>query len=497
MINIQKINDQALTLKSDIAGEFPIYVYVSAARNLLLYGENIVELLNDDRVKKPLKISNEGLSFLLQSGVVPPPKSIYKNVYILGIGNILEVKTVNNKLDLNFKYYFPFYNKNRLKKEEMIPSVEKILELVSSATIDKIDTSKDSFLFHSAGKDSNTIALALAEAGWQDKVTLVSHKSKGASDESEISKSIATQLGFKHKILQEVDNLQTKDKEVVDDYFKNVPFPCTDNVTLAYPFYSNQMPELKEANIIDGGGNDSYMMTPLKARETKVLPISKIMQNFQFLRKYLNSESYITPFLRTPPEWFGMNGFNYKDAKLIFPPIKIISEFWRNEVTKRNNFESIDFKTDIYSTITIAEMHIRKARNFSDSIGANLILPFANEDVANYFRKMPEEYLFNRKTLKNKLILRELLNNKINLNSDQIGKRAFTYDSHTLIIENWGLISSEILSCKSWDQKGISELLKRMKSSINTSGWSARASGRLLYRLYLISGWLNKNKWLE
>lgn len=497
MINIHKINDKDIVLKSDIAGEFPIYVYISSNKETLLYSKNIVELLDNKQVKKPLKISNEGLSFLLQSGVVPPPKSIYENIYILEIGNILKVKTVNNKLDLEFEYEFPFYNKNRLKKEDMTPDVNKILELVANATIDRIDTSKESFLFHSAGKDSNTIAVALAEAGWQDKITLVTHKSKGKSDESEISKSIANKLGFNHRILREVDSLETKDKKVVDNYFEKMPFPCTDNVTLAYPFYSNQMPELHKSNIIDGGGNDSYMMTPLRSREKKVLPISKMVSNIQFLRKYINSESSLTPFFRLAPEWFGMNGLNYGDAKLIFPSINEISSFWKNEVLKRRELEDIDFKTDIYSTITISEMHIRKARNFSDSIASNLILPFANENVANYFSKMPGEYLFNRKTLQNKLILRELLDKKINLDSDKIGKMAFTYDSHSLITENWELISLEIMSCKIWDQKGILQLLNRMKNSINGKGWSSGASGRLLYRLYLISGWLNKNKWVN
>ena len=496
MINIFKINDKPIVLKSDIAGEFPIYVYIDEARVQLLYSKNIVELLDDDRVKKPLKVSSEGLSFLLQTGLTPPPKTIYQNVYILGIGNTLEVKTISNKLDLRFKYDFPFHNENRLKKEDMVPDEDKILELVAKAAINRIDTSRESFLFHSAGKDSNTIAVALAEAGWQDKFTLVTHRSKGSSDESEISKRIASKLGFKHNILKEVDSLHKKDERIVGEYFQNMPFPCTDNVTLAYPFYSIQMPDLINSNIIDGGGNDSYMMTPLKKRETKLLPVSKVMQNFQHIRKYINSESYFAPLFRTPPEWFGMNGFNYGDAKLIFPDIDSVHGFWKNEVSKRTHLDTIDFKTDLY-TSTISELHIRKARNFTDSIGSNLILPFANSDVANYFKTMPEEYLFNRKTLANKLILRELLFNKIKLDSNQIGKMPFTYDSHSLIVENWTLISSEIISCKVWDKQGVSKLLKRMGPSLHGNGWSAGASGRLLYRLYLISGWLNRNKWLQ
>ena len=64
-----------------------------------------------------------------------------------------------------------------------------------------------------------------------------------------------------------------------------------------------------------------------------------------------------------------------------------------------------NFKTDILTSITTPEMHIRKARNFADSVGSNLILPFANQKLAEYFNKLPETYLFNRKQLKNKIIL--------------------------------------------------------------------------------------------
>lgn len=491
-----EVNDEPIVLQSDIAGEFPVYVYIDSEGKKLLYSEDIVDLLEDQRVKKPLSVSNEGLSFLIQTGLIPLPNTIYENVFTLGIGHILEVNTVNNKLNLTFKYEFPFYNKNRYQKEEMQPNDDMILELITNSVVSRVDKSKNSFLFHSAGKDSNTIALALAEAGLQNEFTLVTHKSKGASDESEISKSIASKLGFKHHVLKEIDKLQGLEEKVINDFFNKMPFPCTDNVTLAYPFHSIQLPELIDSNIIDGGGNDSYMMTPFKKRESRVLPVSRAMQHFQKVREFINSESYISPFFRTPPEWFGMNGLNYGDARMLFPSVDNVYGYWCNEASQRNKLDSIDFKTDLY-TLTISELHIRKARNFADVIGSNLVLPFANKEIADYFRTMPEDYLFNRKTLDNKLVLRELLYKRIGLDSNKIGKMPFTYDSHSLISDNWKLISSEILSCSAWDKQGVFELIKRMEKSMKGKGWSAGSSGRLLYRLYLISGWLNNSKWLN
>lgn len=85
MILQHTIADPPKLLKSDLAAEFPIYVYVFKDKKKLLYSTSIRELLDDSRVQKPLDISEDGLSFLLQRGVVPPPSTIYKDIYIIGL----------------------------------------------------------------------------------------------------------------------------------------------------------------------------------------------------------------------------------------------------------------------------------------------------------------------------------------------------------------------------------------------------------------------------
>jgi asparagine synthase (glutamine-hydrolysing) len=496
MIKTYKLTESEITLTSDLASEFPIYIYQSKDKKNLHYTDSIVKLLTDEKIKKPLKVSRKGISFLLQSGVVPPPYTVYENIYILGIGDTVNIKTVNNKIELTFSHEFPFFSENRLTKNKMKPDEDIILKLIADATIERIDTSKETFLFHSAGKDSNTIAIALAKAGWQDKVTLITHKSKGDKDESEISKSIAKELGFKHKILYEVDELSEEHKKAIDEYFINAPFPCTDNVTLAYPLYTVQMPELRDANIIDGGGNDVYMMTPPSSRDLKMIQLSRYTSKASFLRSFIPSESKIMPFLRTPAEWCGMSGFSYADTKSILNNTFNVYEHWNSESKKRYKWDIYDFKTDLFATKTIAEVHIRKFLNFTDVIGANSLTPFANEKVATYFATMPEEYLFNRKTLKNKLILRSLLKNKIGLDSDKIGKIGFSYDSKSVVLQNWRTVTEEIYSCKVWNKVEVESIVERMRKSMNGKSWRAGASSRLIYRLYLISAWLNKNKWL-
>jgi len=497
MINYYTPNQPGLVLVSDLAGEFPLYLYWPQDKKTLLYSRSITELLNDSRVPKPLKVSDEGISFLLQSGVVPPPKTAYQDIYIVGIGDKAEVSTRNGKIEVTFSHQFPFMNANRLQPDEMQPDEDLILQMLAEATISRIDESKPSFLFHSAGKDSNSIALALAEAGWQDKVTLITHKSKGQKDESEISAKIAKQLGFKHQILHEVDQLQPEHHQAIEDYFINAPFPCTDSVTLAYPLYAHQLPELKEANIIDGGGNDSHMMTPPTAREQKILPLSKLTHHASFIRHFINSESLVSPLIRTPTEWCGMSGLSFADAKKIMPNAINVYPHWKQESQLRKNWDLFDFKTSILTPVTASELHIRKARNFADSIYSNLVLPFANQQIAEYFAKMPEVYLFDRKTLKNKLILRKILKDRIGLDSDELGKMGFSYDSRSIVLQNWDTIIKEIYACTLWHQAGMVKVINRLKNTMQSNHKYAELSGRLIYKVYVLTMWANKNRYLN
>ncbi|NVK09204.1 MAG: hypothetical protein HWD89_09115 [Tenacibaculum sp.] len=495
MISIYNIKADIQELKTDLAGEFPLYIYLDKVKNKLLYSDDILELLEDSRIEKPLKVSEKGLSFLLQSGVVPLPHTIYENIFILGIGDSARIFTKDEKISIEFNHVFPFKNENRLK--ELNIDEELIFDLIADATISRIDDEKDTFLFHSAGKDSNTIALALAKAGYQDNVTLITHKSKGNKDESEISNSIAKKLGFKHQVLHEVDVLGDKHKESIVNFFKNSPFPSTDNVTLAYPLYTEQIPKLKKSNIIDGGGNDTYMMTPPSSRDVKILPISKYTSYLSVLRSFVNSESFMMKFLRTPPEWFGMSGLSYKDSKSIYHKCENVYNHWSTEFKKRKKWDLFDSKTDLYTTITVAEIHIRKARNFAHAIESNLILPFSNKKVAKYFSKMPEKYLFDRKLFKNKLILRDILKKEISLDSDAIGKLGFSYDSGSILLNNLDWMKKEILECNYWDKKNISKFLRRIEKNKNLHTSKGSMSRNCIYRLYLVSGWLNNNKYIN
>ena len=483
-------NTPEINIKSDLAAQFPIYLYLSENKDYLLYTNSIQELLNHQEVLTPLELREESISFLLQSGIVPLPNTVYKNIFIVGIGDKANIKMLENKIQISFSHDFPFKHENRDTETDI--KEEEVLNLLAKASLSKINKTSPSYLFHSAGKDSNMIALSLAQAGEQDKFTCLTYKSKDKNDESDISKKIAEKLGFRHQILYQPKNLEQQQIQSIHDYFENIPFPCVDNATLVYPL-SNTQVEFQGSNIIDGSGNDVYIgHVPNKSEYNKQKLLSPF-HNFRAITDKLSSTNKLRNISHTKSEWAGLSGFSFSDAKKIFPSSQTVYSYWKEMDEQRSDWDYLDLRADIWGSFVESDRVIRKARNLAFINNANLILPWCDANVAKYFSTLPEKYLINRKEFKNKLLLRKILKDKVGLDSDQLGKKAFSFDFFVLLLSMKEEVLSEIVTCKLWDKKEIELLTKRLFKNSKKN----EKSKILLQRLYLLSSWHNKNKYIR
>lgn len=488
------IKQGTLELNADLAGEYPMYLYLSDDKQTLLYSRSVIELINDVRVERNLVVSIDSLSFLLQSGVVPTPHTVFKNIFILGIGDKLTVTTENSQIRLTFEHEFPFKNTDRLSVRQMKPDKDWIFNMLAEAVMSRLDKNKPAFLFHSAGKDSNPIAIALAKAGKQDQVTLITHKTKKKGDESEISKSIAKRLGFRHHILHEIDKLTDLHKEIIKRHFAGSPFPCSDNVSLVYPLYVAQMPELSSANIIDGMGNDVFIGHVPSKYEFKRQKLSNALKYLRWLSRFLPSGSRINGLIRTRSEWTGLGGLSLKDTRKILPKAKDVSGYWQK---RDSNIDYIEFRASVRGQLIDQEIYMRKVRNFADAFDSNVIFPWSNQNIARYFSKMPEEYLVDRRNLRNKVLLREIINQEIDLDSDKLGKIGFSYDSKAIVVENLDWIESEIIECEFWESKGVRSWFDKQKTLLKKRGLISDKAAKFIYRIFLITLWLNHCRFIN
>lgn len=485
-ISVNELKEN-LYLQSDFAGENPIYILLE--KKELFYSENIVELLN----KKKLNISNIGLSFLLKSGVVPQPFTIYENFYILSIGDKLEISRENGNFKLDFTNDFNFSHKNKKTYNEF--NTDEALDLLAEATIQKINKNKNTFLFHSAGKDSNTILLSLYKHNYRD-INLLTYKAKGPNDESEISKKIAKQLGYKHIVLSEPEKITNSHLENFIKYFKNIPLPVMDTSTLAYPIYDNQL-DLSNSNIIDGMGNDVYMGHIPSINEYR---FAHYLSIFSFLKPFtnkINSENYFNIIGLNKIEWTGLIGFMDRDALGIYNEFISPDTFWKKLQNKYIDLNYIDLRAKIRGGIVDQEIFMRKVRNFGDINNSNIIFPWCNKDVAKYFYNLDNKFLFDDKLLKNKLVLRSLLKDKLGLDSDKIGKLGYGFDYWKLLENIFLDVRKNILECNLWNKPGIEKLFIRLSAKSKRKDRYANRAKSLIQRLYLISIWYNNNKYIE
>ena len=494
MVQSFDLTSEQITLSSDLAASTPIYIYCTRDGEAAFYSSNLVALLERAHQIEPLEICPDAVSFLLQSGVIPPPGTIYQRLYLLGIGGAGVLRSANGKVSVRFQYQFPFLNDRRPAAGTRSCSDNEYLELLAQATTSKLDASRPSFLFHSAGKDSNSIALALADAGLQDRITLITHKSEGPKDESGLSEKIAKKLGFRHEVLQEVDSLSKSAIDAVEAYFAKAPFPCVDGVSLAYPLYGIQAPELRGANIIDGMGNDVFIGHIPSADEFKKQKLSRFMQYLRPLGDRTASEGFLHAAAKYRVEHTGLNGFSLSDARRIYPESTDISGSWSRFDTGQ---DYLDLRAEVRGRVIDQEIFIRKVRNFTDAYGGNLVLPWGSDKVASFFSKLPEDLLFDRSALRNKLMLRELLKTRLGLDSDKLGKLGFSYNRASVVFNNWTWAHSVICSCGLWCTEAVSRLVQRLQLAAQGQGREAQVALGLIYRLLLISLWHSNSRFLD
>jgi len=480
------------TIKGPLAGDKPIYVYISPKNDFLLYSENLKKLLSHHKVKTPLEVSDEGISFLLQSGFIPTPKTAFKNLFVLNIGDKVVINFKNNKFELLFSHSYPFFHSFR--NRDLKPDIKIIFKLLINSVKKRIKTLTPIYFFHSAGKDSNIIALALSFSDLKPLVTCLTLKGYNGKDESEIAKNLAQKIGLKHKILHLPPHISSEHIELLINYFKNIVLPCVDGVSLAYPFYTLEV-DFKNSNIIDGSGSDIYMgHIPRKIEYLR----QKIYSCFKFLRPFsdqLSTENLFQKITLTRCERVGAYGLTYKDTKKIYPKALWVFPYWEKEDNKRKDWDYFDIKGDIWGPNIEFDRVMRKVRNFAEVYSCNLIFPWTDEEIATYFAKLPERYLFDRKTFKNKLILRKILKDFLDLDCDKIGKFSYPFDAFGLLMKMEDHIKDEIFSCKLWNRKEIEKLYKSFLEKINKNKKYRRLKS-LIVRLYLISAWFNHSKFV-
>ncbi len=486
--------DTPKILRGPLAGKDPFYLFLFPKKDKVLASSYLFLLLEDlIKNKEVLRVNDFGFSFLLQSGFIPPPLTIFENFFVLYIGDWVEIQVEEGRLKLNFFHQYPFFHakRNPQKKAE----VQEIFKLLLSAIKKEFTDFKPIYLFQSAGKDSNTLALVLARSDLKDLTTCITLKDPFAKkDESEVAKELAKRLGLRHEVIEVPNRLPPDYPNLLQQYFSQIPFPCLEGIQLAYPLYAQNL-NLKGSYLIDGSGNDIYLgHVPRKIEYQR----QKVYPKFNFLRplaEFLPSGHPWQKCFYTRCELAVATGFTYKDTRRIYSSALPVYPYWQREDQKRKSYDYFDLKGEIWGCNMEYFNVIQKARFLAQAYGAKLILPWTNEEVALYFAQLSEDELFDRKNFKNKLFIRKILKEYLDFDVDRVGKFSYPFNAYRflLLLEDFAL--EELKACPLWEKKEVLRLYQEIKRKAEKTG--KKVFKTLLLRLFLISLWANHSKYLR
>lgn len=476
-----------------IVGEpmgFPeIYLYHSP--DLIVIGTSVGPVIDRLTVLgRTLTLSSFGVSQFLHHGLIPPPYTEWDELWFLGIGAKATLTTMSQGIDLSFERTYPFLEAN--SKETSLPSTGTLLDLLVAATDRQLSAAGgEGFLMMSSGKDSVSIAVALAEGGHSD-IPCVTYRPHPANKENEIASDVCRTLGLKHHTLD-----LPVDPSVVEDilvrFFEGSPRACGDNAQIPYAL-ALAASGLTTGAVLDGSGSDLYMgYVPGEGGRKK----QRYRLRSEFLARAVervipvdSSVNYLTRSRVAT----GLPGraFRLPDTKRFYPDAVDTRPWWQSLSTETSEFSNIDLASAVVQLFEDqAAVHL-KAHVAAQAFGIEASLPYCDPELVDYAFDLPLEDRYDSATGVTKILVRRMLYETIDYDAEKVGKHYFGFDGARFLVDHRLFVLSEISECKLWSPS-VTALAE---------SWLDRLDRRpFLYHslliLFQLSGWHNHSRYLR
>lgn len=477
-----------LVVTGDATAEVEIYVHIG--QGCVRAATDLGMLLTDlNQAGVALEIDPWGISSLLNHGLVRLPRTEFKDIYFLAMGDRVSVEWSEDGLEVEWEVDYPWFNDK--SAEDRKPSTRTLLDLITAATERKVgEADGKGTLMLSAGKDSSAIALGLAEAGYSQVPTVT--VSMGPEDpEPPIAAAVTAKLGLSHRV---VELFQDGDEVVhaLTAFFESSPRACTDLSQIPYALAAATF-DRDVGSVVDGGGNDSYMgllpgkndvvKSRLRLRSSGLSRLADRLTAVDHPLNYLARSRAGTAFAgRT---------LRFGESKRLYPEaVDTAAQLWE-ESRRLREMDLIDLFGAYRERHGDPAGSMLKQRLAAHSVGLKAALPFCDHEIADYYFNLPESSRFDRASLTNKVLLRQMLLEHLDYDASAIGKHYFAFDGSRFIRRHESFVRDEIRSCRLWDPAGLEQV----------DGWIDRVEDRpFLYHAilttFMISGWLNHSRYL-
>lgn len=305
---------------------------------------------------------------------------------------------------------FPYKHLSQNYTGKNKPCETILLEKIKEAVKNTLDPGKKPLLLLSDGKDSTAIALAMAELGIScQTLTILRNEDDGLK--RDIS-AFATKLGHKPYFVNTKDILEAYSGKLFLNACSKMDYPIMDQAFLFYLFSVHLFFTKAAVNpnhyiLLDGMGNDEYFgHIPSKAqlRSHKISSFN----GWGFFRRLNNSSKW---FLRSTAESHG--NLSTLSCLFSFPNSFNLNKYFSKIPRFYNPLKIVDFRAFSRGSMLDTQCMMGKTIVTANSFNTKAVFPWLDNNLIEYCFNLPVSHKFDFQKLKNKLLLRSLLESKI------------------------------------------------------------------------------------
>jgi asparagine synthase (glutamine-hydrolysing) len=434
-------------------------------------------------------LERESICFLVQTGFVVYPRTIFAGVFLLGIGDVAHVTVRDRALGLRFEVDFPWFRDR--SSESLQPDTRRLRDLVTQATARAMEGAPSPVLLMSSGKDSTAVAMGAAAAGSRDLHCLTFVAGRGV-DEHLDARRFCEQFGLRHSAIPLPDQPDVVSRRLVELY-TNSEMPCADQSQIAYHSCLVEA-GVAEGHVLDGAGNDVYMGHVPSKRDLRILRWSLGRSALtDRLRPLFDHAARANFFLQTRTEtMFPGYYLRHLETQRFFSQSVDTAPFWIRTSAAYRDRDIFDLRAVTRGRHYDLGAQVLKARGAVQARRSMLLEPFTDPDLVDYYFNLPQADRFDREKLVNKVTLRKMLRSEIGYDDAAIGKRVFAFDAPGVLLRNRDFVRDEICGCRLWSPS-IAPMVESWLDRLPTRPRFSQA----LLGLLALSGWVNRARILR
>jgi hypothetical protein len=242
---------------------------------------------------------------------------------------------------------------------------------------------------------------------------------------------------------------------------------------------------------MDGTGSDVYFGYVFKPLRTLMLDLSRAMDRMPRLRPALCATTETGHRVLAPRSvLFLPRNFHPRRTASFFPDVLDTLPFWTEEALNYHHLRHIDLER-VTCRHFYEPLFMLKTRTVASHIGASAVFPWCDAGVIEYVFNLPAAARFNLERGLNKVLVRQLLRERLGYDSALIGKRHFANDNYILLKILRDYILEHVSACGLWNQSAVDLARLYLDST------EARSRLRPLFTLFVVSAWFNLSRYVH